>query len=249
MNEIICGDCREVLKSFPRRSIDLIVTSPPYNVGKEYHSYEDSKGFEEYLDFLIESFNMCHEVLKDGAYLCLNIADTGRQPFLPLHSYVTMLLIELGYFMRGVVIWNKIIGQGGKSTAWGSWLKPTDPCLRDVHEYVLVFKRKGEKMDKGDSDITSLQFLKYTESIWTFPPETTVNHPAPFPVELPKRCIKLYTYPGEVVLDPFVGSGTTCVVAKMLGRNYIGIDIDPSYCHLAEERLKNTPKNLRDAFT
>lgn len=142
--------------------------------------------------------------------------------------------------MRGEIIWDK--GNSGVSTAWGSWKSASNPVLRDIHEYILVFQKgsfKREKKGKEDT-ISKEEFLEYTKSIWSFKPESAkkVGHPAPFPIELPKRCIQLYSFKEDIVLDPFCGSGTTCLAAKRLGRYYIGYEIRKEYCEIAECRLK-----------
>jgi len=144
--------------------------------------------------------------------------------------------------MRGEIIWDKA-ASAGASTAWGSWMSASNPAMRDVHEYILVFS-KGEMQRRGKgkrSTISREEFLKYTKSVWSFPTEsaTRVGHPAPFPVELPYRLIQLYTFEGDVVLDPFCGSGTTCVAALMTNRHYIGFDNNEEYVKLARERIVN----------
>ena len=169
----------------------------------------------------------------------INVANLGRKPYIPLHSYFYRAHMQLGFLPMGEIIWQKGKGANG-SCAWGSWKSARSPRLRDIHEYLLVLA-KGEfkRRERGESDITEEEFMQATLSVWNIPPESArkVGHPAPFPLELARRVIRLYSYVGDVVLDPFAGSGTTCVAAKCLKRRYVGFDISPEYCALAEKRL------------
>jgi site-specific DNA-methyltransferase (adenine-specific) len=169
------------------------------------------------------------------------VANLGRKPYIPLSDHISQMMIEIGFFMRGEIIWHKGAG-AGVSMAWGSWKSATNPVLRDVHEYILVFskgsfQRKKSKAEKNT--ITREQFMEWTKSVWTMNPESAkkVGHPAPFPVELPYRLIQLYTFEDDVILDPFMGSGTTAIAACESGRSYVGYEIDPAYIKIAEERL------------
>jgi site-specific DNA-methyltransferase (adenine-specific) len=168
----------------------------------------------------------------------------GRRPYIPLHAYIIQIFEELGFLFRGEIIWDKGEAVSGASTAWGSWMSAVNPILRDQHEYIIVLSKGDFKRVKGSKrdTITREEFLEFTRSVWRFPPESAkeVGHPAPFPEELPYRCIQLYTFEGDVVLDPFVGSGTTCVAALKAGRHCIGIDIEEEYVKIAERRLKET---------
>jgi len=234
VNKIIVGDARAKLQLLPSETVHLIFTSPPYNVGVEYDVYNDKQPFEVYLGMLSQIFDECIRVLVSGGHLVIQIANTGRQPYTPLTDYITTMLVDK-IDMRGEIIWDK--QNMTSATAWGSWLSANKPSLRDSHEYILVF-RKGNADRVGESDITKDEFMEYTKAIWKVTPETNdVNHPAPFPKSLAARVIKLYSFIGEVVLDPFCGSGTTCDVAKKLGRKFIGIDLSQRYCNLAEDRL------------
>lgn len=236
------------MSMIPDNSVALAFTSPPYNVGKDY---DDDMGFEEYLDLIRDVGQEIYRVLRPGGRYVINIANLGRKPYIPLHSFFHQIHIEdLGYLPMGEIIWQKGRGASG-SCAWGSWKNATAPRLRDLHEYLLVFaKQSFSRPDKGKSEIDRDEFMAATLSIWEIPPESAkrMGHPAPFPVALAKRVIELYSYRGnDVVLDPFLGSGTTCVAAKELERKYIGFDISQEYCALAQERLSETtvsePKN------
>ncbi|MCG3218461.1 MAG: site-specific DNA-methyltransferase [Candidatus Heimdallarchaeota archaeon] len=239
VNQIICQDSRK-MGEIPDNSIHLMITSPPYNVGKEYDA---NLSLKEYLELLKEVFGEVYRVLVNGGRAIVNITNVGRKPYIPLHSYIIELMLEIGYYMRGELIWNKAASAGG-STAWGSWKSPSNPALRDVHEYILVFtkgnySRKFTNKGEGESTISKEEFLEYTRSIWNFPTVSAkkAGHPAPFPKELPYRCIQLYSYEKDIVLDPFCGSGTTCVVAKENKRRFIGIDIEEKYVELAREKI------------
>lgn len=227
----------ESMSELPDSSVALMVTSPPYNVGKDYDA---DQSLDDYLGLLERVFAETHRVLEPGGRAVVNVANLGRRPYLPLAMHVTRLMTErLGFFMRGEVIWRKSEGASG-SCAWGSWMSASNPTLRDVHEYCLVYsKGRMERGRKGESTISREEFLAATLSIWDLPPESArrVGHPAPFPVTLPRRFIELYTYLDDVVLDPFMGSGSTAVAAVHTGRHYVGYDVDASYVELAERRV------------
>jgi DNA modification methylase len=232
-------DMREIESS----SIQLIVTSPPYNVGKNYGVYNDSKSKKNYLDYLDAIWVECKRVLCKGGRLTINVANLDRKPYKSLSSDITLRLIEnFGFLMRGEIIWDK--GSSvGVSTAWGSWRSASNPTLRDVHEHILIFSKDSWKLESDNfiTSISSKEFCKYTQSVWDM---RAVNgkknwHPAPFPLELPKRLIQLYTYVNDVVLDPFLGSGSTCAAAKGLARKSIGYEIDQSYQELIESQLSD----------
>ena len=227
------------MEELPDNSVHLMVTSPPYNVGKEY---DEDFTLEEYLSFLKTVWKEVYRVLVPGGRACINIANLGRKPYIPLHAFIAKDMFELGFLMRGEIIWNKA-SSASPSTAWGSWLSPANPTLRDIHEYILVFSKgmfSRKNMNKRRSTISREEFLEFTKSVWTFPAVSAkeVGHPAPFPVELPYRLIQLYTYQGEVVLDPFMGSGQTAIAAIKTGRHYVGYDIEKEYVKLAERRIR-----------
>lgn len=243
LNKIYCKSS-EVMDEIPDCSVHLMVTSPPYNVKKEY---DEDLSLEEYRSLLRNVFKETYKKLVTGGRACINIANLGRKPYIPLHSYIIEDMLDIGFFMRGEIIWNKA-SSASPSTAWGSWLSAANPVLRDIHEYILVFCKESFSRKRGtkESTIQKEEFLEWTKSIWTFPAVSakSVGHPAPFPEELPHRLIQLYTFKGEVVLDPFCGSGTTCLAALKGGRYYIGYDINPDYVELANNRINNSLKQL-----
>lgn len=236
LDTVLVGDSR-TMPELPDACIPLMVTSPPYNARKDY---DDDLTLNEYLDLLRGVFCETYRVLTPGGRACINIANLGRKPYIPLSSFVNQLMLEAGFLMRGEIIWDKG-NSASPSTAWGSWRSPSNPTIRDVHEYILVFcKGRFRRPTSGrESSISRDDFLELTKSIWRFPTEsaTRVGHPAPFPVELPRRLIELYTCKGEVVLDPFLGSGTTALAALQTGRHFVGYEIDPKYADLARARV------------
>lgn len=227
------------MTELPDNSVHLMVTSPPYNVGKEY---DENFTLQEYRDFLKKVFKETYRVLVPGGRACINVANLGRKPYIPIHSFIIQDMHNIGFLMRGEILWDKG-SSASPSTAWGTWLKANNPVLRDIHEYILVFSKDTFTLTnpyKRKSTISKDEFLEFTKSVWTFPAERAnkIGHAAPFPVELPYRFIQLYTFEGQVVLDPFVGSGTTCIAALKTRRNYVAYDIDKKYCELAENRTK-----------
>ena len=237
LDRVLCKDARR-MDELPDACVHLMVTSPPYNVGK---TYDEDLSLDEYRALLRAVFQETYRVLVPGGRACVNVANVGRRPYIPFHLYVAQEMLAAGFLMRGEIIWNKA-SSSGVSTAWGSWCSATNPTLRDVHEYILVFSKGSlRRHSRGrPSTIRPEQFLEYTKSVWHFPAESArrVGHPAPFPVELPYRLIQLYTFEGEVVLDPFAGSGSACLAALQAGRHFVAYDINPDYVALAERRLQ-----------
>ena len=239
LDKIFCKSS-EMMEELPDNSVHLMVTSPPYNVGKEY---DEDFTLEEYLGFLKGIWMEVYRILVPGGRACINIANLGRKPYIPLHTFIVSDMLDLGFLMRGEIIWNKA-SSSSPSTAWGSWLSATNPTLRDIHEYILVFSKDifGRKnTNKRKNTISKKEFLEFTKSVWTFPAESArkIGHPAPFPIELPYRLIQLYTFEREIVLDPFMGSGQSAIAAIKAKRHYIGYDINKEYIKLAERRIRN----------
>lgn len=243
LNTIIASSC-ENMKDIPNNSLHLMITSPPYNVSKEY---DNDLSLNEYLSLLKNCFTETYRVLVDGGRACINIANIGRKPYIPLSDYVSKIMIEIGFNMRGEIIWNKSAG-AGISTAWGSFQSASNPILRDVHEYILIFskgnyKRERDKEEKElrKDNITKEEFIEWTKSVWTMNTESAkrIGHPAPFPEELPNRLIKLFSFTNDIVIDPFMGSGTTAIAAIKNNRNFVGYEINEEYINLANNRIEN----------
>lgn len=242
LNRVTVADAADPGENrLPDNSVHLMVTSPPYCVGKDY---DEDLTLEQYLDLLNAVWTETERVLVPGGRVCINIANVGRKPYIPLHSYIIQQMLGLKFNMRGEIIWDKG-ASAGSSSAWGSWQSASNPCLRDQHEYILVFSKGDYRRKKPagvDSSIGRDDFLEFTRSVWRFNAESAkrVGHPAPYPVELPRRCIELYTFPGDVIFDPFTGSGTTGVAAVQAGRAFAGYELNPDYAVSANLRIHHS---------
>lgn len=259
-------DARRMAACLPRiepNSVALVVTSPPYFAGKEY---EEALGqghipgsYVEYLDMLHDVFAACVDKLEPGGRIAVNVANLGRKPYRSLAADIVGILQDrLGLLLRGEIIWRKAEGSSG-SCAWGSFQSASNPVLRDLTERVIVASKgrfdralpKAERHKRGlphEDTISKDDFMSWTTDVWDMPTESAnrVGHPAPYPVELPQRLIELFTYEGDLVLDPFMGSGTTAVAAVQTGRHYIGFDTDADYLAVAEQRVAEARGALVD---
>ena len=236
-NKLFCKDSVD-MSELPNNCIGLTITSPPYNIGKDS---DIDLTDDEYLTMMKKIFTEVYRVTESGGRLVVNVANLGRKPYIPMTNMFTELLTEIGFLMRGEIIWQKSKGANA-NFAWGSWLSASNPVIRDIHEYCLVFsKHSFKRAVKGNSTIEKDEFMDSTLSIWNITPARAkkIGHPAPFPEELPERFIKLFSYEEDLILDPFMGSGTTAVAAKNLGRNYVGYEIKKEYVELSKERIKN----------
>ena len=234
VNKIFAHSSEKMIE-LPDNSVHLMITSPPYNVTKEY---DENLTLQQYLELIYNVMKETYRVLVDGGRACINVANLGRKPYIPLSDYVGRVMSDIGFNYRGQIIWDKAASAGG-SCAWGSWQSASNPSLRDVHEYILVYSKGSLQRKKGVDTIRKEDFLEWTKSIWKMNTESAkrVKHPAPFPEELPHRLINLYSFENDVVLDPFIGSGTTAVAALKNKRRFVGYDVSEEYCKIANERL------------
>jgi DNA modification methylase len=263
LDRLIRADARSMAE-VADSSVALVVTSPPYFVGKEYEAALGEGGgpstYFEYLELLRDVFAECVRTLEPGGRIAVNVANLGRRPYRSLSGDVTRILQDdLRLLLRGEIIWLKQRGSSG-SCAWGSFQRPGNPVLRDLTERVIVaskgrFDRAVPPQERAarklpsEASMTREDFMENTLDVWEIPPESArrVGHPAPFPVDLPLRLIELYTYRGDLVLDPFAGAGTTAVAALRSGRHYVGYDLDEQYIELAEERVAGEARHLAGA--
>ena len=260
LNKIFVGNA-DTMTQVPDSSVALVVTSPPYFAGK---AYEEALGeghipatYVDYLEMLRKVFSECVRVLEPGGRIAVNVANLGRRPYRSLAADVTSILQDdLKLLLRGEVVWVKQRGSSG-SCAWGSFQRPTNPVLRDLTERVIVASKgrfdraipPRERHKRGlpsEATLSRDEFMEATTDVWEIPPEsaTRVGHPAPFPVQLPERLIHLYTFKDDVVLDPFMGSGTTAIAALHTGRNWIGFDTDRKYVKAAEARVQRERRRV-----
>ncbi|MEZ5381383.1 MAG: site-specific DNA-methyltransferase [Microthrixaceae bacterium] len=252
VDQLYCADARS-MDAVADNSVALVVTSPPYFAGKAYEEALGTDGipatYFEYLQLLADVFAECQRVLEPGGRIAVNVANLGRRPYRSLAGDVTQILTDLGLLLRGEVVWWKGRAAGG-SCAWGSFQRPGNPVLRDVTERVVVagkgrFDRavnQAERQRRGLPHVATVsrdEFMEATTDLWELPPEqaSRVGHPAPFPVALPQRLIDLYTYRDDLVLDPFMGVGSTAVAAVRTGRHFVGFDTDPAYLEVAKQRV------------
>ncbi|CUS84411.1 site-specific DNA-methyltransferase (adenine-specific) [Candidatus Kryptonium thompsonii] len=224
----------------PPNSIDLIVTSPPYNVDINYNSFKDDIPYEKYLEFSEKWLEKAYLVSKPDGRMCLNIPlDKNKGGQQSVYADIVTIAKRVGWKYHSTIIWNE--QNISKRTAWGSWLSASAPfVIAPVEVIVVLYKERWKKISgSGKSDISKEEFIEWTNGVWNFMGESKkrIGHPAPFPVELPKRCIKLFSFVGDTVLDPFLGSGSTLIDCVLTNRKGIGVEIDKNYCELAKNRL------------
>ena len=230
-------------------SVDLIVTSPPYNVDIAYDSHIDNDDYGQYLMWTQLWLTRCYTWLKSDGRMCLNIPlDKNKGGQQSVGADITRIARDIGYGYHSTIVWNE--GNISRRTAWGSWMSASAPfVIAPVELIVLLYKDTWKKQQRGTSDISRDEFMEWTNGVWIFNGEkkSKIGHPAPFPIDLPERCLKLFSYVGDTVLDPFLGSGTTLVAAQKFERSGIGIDVDQGYCKIAERRLGWDQGVLMDA--
>jgi DNA modification methylase len=245
LNRIICGNALEALRSMPDKSIDIVITSPPYNFGHAYaqDDRDDTREWNEYFKTLREIWAECYRLLKPGGRIAVNVQPLFSD-YVPTHHIISNQLMTLGLLWKAEILWEKN-NYNAKYTAWGSWKSPSMPYLKYTWEFIEIFDKDTHKKagDRERIDITATEFKEWVIGKWSFPPEIRMkdyDHPAMFPEELPKRLMKLFSYQGDIVLDPFNGAGTTSLVAWKLGRRFIGIDISEDYCNCALRRIRDS---------
>ena len=239
--DLIFNKSAEKMDDLIDNCVSLTVTSPPYNVGKLSDS---DLSDDDYWKLIEQCFKEVYRVTESGGRLVINVANLGRKPYIPFSNMFTQIMLDLGFLMRGEIIWQKSKGANA-NFAWGSWLSASNPVIRDIHEYCLVFSKDGmSKGVKGVSTLEKEEFMDSTLSIWNINPARAkkIGHPAPFPVELAERFINLYSYEKDLILDPFIGSGTTAIAAQKLNRHYVGYEINDEYCELAKTRIIESNK-------
>lgn len=242
LNAIICDDSEKVLKSLPDNCVDLTFTSPPYNFGLDYENHDDSNYWEKYFDKLFSIFSECIRVTKYGGRIIVNVQPLFSD-YIPSHHIISNFFLQNKMLWKGEILWEKN-NYNCKYTAWGSWKSPSSPYLKYTWEFLEIFC-KGDLAKKGDKDkidISADEFKQWVVAKWNISPERKMKeygHPAMFPEQLVERVLKLFSFQGDVILDPFNGVGTTTAVAHRLHRNYLGIDISDEYCNKARQRILN----------
>ncbi|NMB77472.1 MAG: site-specific DNA-methyltransferase [Methanomicrobiales archaeon] len=228
------------VRSIAPRSVDLVVTSPPYNVDIQYNSHNDQGTYEDYLTFSRDWMKRCYRWIRNDGRFCLNIPlDKNKGGQQSVGADLTTIAKKVGFSYHSTIIWNE--GNISRRTAWGSWMNASAPYVIAPVELIIVLYKDSWKKTSGSkiSDISRDEFMNWTNGLWTFGGEkkSRIGHPAPFPVELPLRCMKLFSFVGDTVLDPFMGSGSTLVAASQCNRNGLGIEIDKEYCAIARDRI------------
>ena len=247
LNRIYLEDCIKTIRRMPKGGLDLTVTSPPYNVNlgnnkynkNPYDRYRDNREHWTYIAWLKEIFSAIYTKTKDGGRCVINIG-SGRNGLIPTYSDVTQFMTDIGWIPFATIMWNK--NQTSNRAAFGSWMSCSSPSFPTPFEFILVFCKNSKKLKtKGVTDLTKEEFIKWSLALWTFAPESkmkAIGHPSMFPLELPIRCIKMLSWIGAVVYDPFIGAGTTAVACVRLNRKFIGNEISADYIKIANDRIE-----------
>lgn len=247
INKIYNENCLDTMSRMPDCFIDLVVTSPPYNVdlGNNKHNknpydlYNDNKEHKEYIQWLISIFTIAYQKTKKGGRCIINIGD-GQNGRIPTHSDIIQLMVNIGWLPMVTIIWDK--NNVSSRTAWGSFMSPSSPSFPTPFEYILSFAKEDRKLQyKGESDLTKDEFIAWSLAKWSFTGESIkkIGHPAAFPIELPVRCLKMFSWIDSIVYDPFMGSGTTAIACMKNNRNFIGSEISEEYIKISEKRIKD----------
>lgn len=247
LNQIYCADSLEFLKKLPNNCVDIVLTSPPYNFGIDYHNTDDSSQWQSYFEKLFAIFTECIRVLKSGGRIIINIQPMFSD-YIPTHHIISKFFIDSGMVWKGEVLWEKN-NYNCKYTTWGSWQSPASPYLKYSWEFIEIFCKNSLKHegDKENIDISADEFKEFVYAKWSIAPERNMKqygHDAMFPEKLVERCLKLFSYKNDIILDCFNGAGTTTRVCRQLGRRFIGIDISEKYCETARYRLKGIARDL-----
>lgn len=248
--KLIHGDCVNAMKDIAAGSVHCIITSPPYNVDlgnnkynkNGYASHNDNMPYEKYLYWMSVVFKYCYDVLSDDGRICINIGD-GKNGKIPTHADFVRIIQDIGFMPMTTIIWNK--NNTSNRCAWGSYLSPSCPSFPRPFEYILVFSKSHKLLRTGQPTITKEEWKEYSNGLWTFAPQTgqkKIGHPAMYPVELPKRLIKMLTYKGDVILDPFMGAGTTAIACIDTDRRFVGIELDEKYFNIAKKRVEEAQR-------
>lgn len=244
-----------ILDYTPTEIINLVITSPPYNLGIEYDNWNDNLSYSEYLNFTTSWLQKIYDIIPDDGRVCINIPVKITMPSdktknIPLEALFINLALNIGFHYHNTIIWDK--GNIVK-TCWGSFANASSPFIRDNIECIIIlYKKQWKRLTKGTTTIDNKEFTTWTQTLWKFPGVRRNDHPAPFPLELPLRCIKLFSYKEDIILDPFIGSGTTAIACEDLERQWVGVDISEKYISIAKKIIKkwlNKPeKIMNDIF-
>ena len=248
LDKIVCADSLKILKTLPDNCVDIIFTSPPYNFDMEYSEYKDRKNWDIYFNGLFIIFDECIRILKHGGRIIINV-QPNFSDYMPTHHLISKYFLDKELIWKGEILWEKN-HYNCKPTAWGSWQSPSAPYLKYTWEFLEVFCKGSIKKegDRDNIDISDTEFKKYVNAKWSVAPEKNMqeyNHPAMFPPQLVERVLKLFSYRGDIVVDPFNGAGTTTLVCTQHHRHFLGIDISKEYCNTAEERIKTAQIELQ----